>query len=309
MAQTVTEKIGFWRTRIWLFNKMCGMARHNMLNWVPDKTFIKLQYYLKLGRRLNLEKPALYNEKLQWIKLYDRKPIYNKFVDKIAVRDYVARTVGKKYLVPMICTCDSEDDIPWDELPRKYVLKCSHGSSCNIIQDGKKSESVIMRERARLPEWMKRNWYWFSREWPYKDVKPRILIEQYLEGPSGDVPYDYKILCFDGKPVYIIVDVDRYSDHKRNFYDVNWVRQDMFNRHPGYDGDIPRPERLDEMLDVAAKLSKGIRHIRIDLYDVEGKIYFGEMTFFHGYGMEVFRPREFERKLGDLISLNGGKKN
>ncbi len=304
MAQTVTEPRGLWKLRVFLFNKMSGLARRRLLDWVPDEAFLKVQYYLKLGRRLNLKNPRLYNEKLQWIKLYDRDERYRTFVDKIAVRDYVKEVAGAQYLIPEIARYDREEDIAWDRLPGKYVLKCTHGSSANIIQDGRKDEGAIARERAKIAGWMKGDWFYLSREWPYKGIAPRVLIERFLEGKNGGVPYDYKFLCFDGEPKYIIVDVDRYTNHTRNFYDTNWVRQDMFNRHPGYAGEVKRPERLDEMLAVARKLSKGIRHIRIDLYEVEGVVYFGEMTFFHGFGMEVFRPRAFEEHMGDLIPIN-----
>lgn len=303
MAQTVTEPKGLWKLRVFLFNKMCGLARRGLLDWLPDRPFLKLQYYLKLGRRLNLKRPALYNEKLQWIKLYDRDERYPGFVDKLAVRDYVREQVGEEYLIPEIARYERPEDIDWDALPEKYVLKCTHGSSTNIIQDGTKTAEAIEREKRRLPGWMAGDWFRLSREWPYKGIRPRILVEQFLEGPGGQVPYDYKILCFDGEPRYIIVDVDRYQDHKRNFYDLNWERQAIFNRHPGYDGQVQRPECLNEMLDVARKLSKGLKHIRIDLYEVDGRVYFGEMTFFHGYGMEVFRPRSFEQHLGELIRL------
>ncbi|MEF9894970.1 MAG: ATP-grasp fold amidoligase family protein [Clostridia bacterium] len=303
MAQTVTEPTRFWKARIFLFNTMCGLSRRGLLNWVPDKGYLRVQFYLKVGRRLNLKNPTLYDDKLQWIKLYDRDPKYNVFVDKLAVRDYVRDAVGEKYLIPEIARADAIEQIDWTALPAKYVLKCTHGSSCNIVNDGTLTPEALESEKAHLPEWMGRNWFSLSREWPYKDVRPRILVEQFLESPGGGVPYDYKILCFDGQPRYIIVDIDRYTAHKRNFYDVNWVRQDIFNRHPAYDGEVKRPDSLEEMLEVARKLSKGIRHIRIDLYEVAGRVYFGEMTFFHGYGMEVFRPRAFERRLGDLIRL------
>lgn len=312
MAQTVTEPTRFWRLRVFLFNKWNGLARRRLLDWVPDRLFLKVQYYLKLGRRLNIDHPTLYNEKVQWIKLYDRNPQYNIFVDKLAVRQYVKDTVGEKYLIPEIAHYDRPEDIAWDQLPDRYVLKCTHGSSCNIVQDGKKDAAAIERLKARIPGWMKSNWFYLSREWPYLDVKPRILIEKFMQGPDGSVPYDYKFLCFNGEPRYVIVDVDRYKDgglgHRRNFYDLNWVRQDMFNRHPGYEGDVPRPSCLDEMVEVARKLSKGIPHIRIDLYQVGEQVYFGEMTFFHGFGMEVFRPRQFEEHLGSLIHLPGKDK-
>ena len=309
MAQTVTEPTWGWQARIALYNKWNGLARRRMLDWVPDRAFLGIQYFLKLGRPLHLKHPALYNEKLQWIKLYDRDERYKVFVDKLAVRDYVRETVGEQYLIPEIARYDRAQDVQWDRLPPRYALKCTHGSSCNIVQDGSLSGERFARQKARLVQWMKDDWFYLSREWPYREVKPRILVEQFLEGPDGQVPYDYKFLCFDGEPKYIIVDVDRYKDggdgHRRNFYDLNWVKQEVFNRHPGYDGPVERPQCLEEMIQVARKLSQGLRHIRIDLYQVGGRVYFGEMTFFHGCGLEVFRPRAFEAHLGELIALPG----
>lgn len=302
MAQTVTEKTRFWKLRVFCFNKLMALCRRQWLNFIPDKPLLRAQFYLKLGRRLDLKHPRLYNDKLQWIKLYDRDPRYRTFVDKVAVRDYVAETAGEKYLIPEVARFETWRDIDWASLPDRFALKLAHGSGCNVLCRDKDALDIPAAQK-KLERWAKLDWFWPSREWPYLGVKPRVLVEAFLEGENGDVPRDYKILCFAGVPRYVIVDVDRYTRHTRNFYDVNWVRQDMFNRHPGYEGEVPRPENLEEMLEVAAKLSKGVPHIRIDLYNVKGRVYFGEMTFFHGYGMEVFRPRAFEEHLGDLTPL------
>ncbi len=288
--------------RLSFFKLMLKLSRRNLLNFLPDRAYLKIQYFLKLGRKLNLEAPALYNEKLQWIKLYDRNPLYTRMADKLSVRDYVKERGCGEYLIPVLLVCDRPEEIDWDGLPDRFVVKCSHGSSSNIIVTDK-----ALQDRAKdmgdLRRWMRRNWFWLSREWPYKDVKPRILVEAFIGDEHGKAPYDYKILCFDGEPAYIIVDADRYEGHTRNFYSPEWVKQDMFNRHPPIPREIPRPEHLTEMLDVARKLSRGIPHVRVDLYEANGRVYFGETTFFHGFGMEVFRPREFEKHLGDLIPL------
>ncbi len=288
--------------RLKCFNLVLGLGRKGYLNFVPDRMYLKTQYWLKLGRGLNLKKPALYNEKLQWIKLYDRNPLYTRMADKLAVRDYVAERGCGQYLIPMLAACDRSDQIDWDALPERFVVKCTHGSSSNIIvtDKAKLDRADAMR---KLERWRKRNWFWLSREWPYKNVRPRILIEAFIGDENGKAPYDYKLLCFDGEPAYVIVDADRYDGHTRNYYSPDWVKQDIFNRHPNIPRDIPRPDHLDEMLEVARKLSRGIPHVRVDLYEANGRVYFGETTFFHGYGMEVFRPREFEMHLGDLIPL------
>ncbi|MDL2205578.1 glycosyl transferase [Eubacteriales bacterium OttesenSCG-928-N13] len=290
------------RLRLRLYEIMCGMARRGWLGWMPSGLFLRLQYFLKLGRVLHLKRPQLYNEKLQWIKLHDHKPEYITYVDKLAVRDYVRAQIGEQHLIPLIASYDSVDEIDWDALPDRFVIKCTHGSSSNIIVTDK-SKLNIERAQAKLRAWMKRNWYPQGREWPYLHVKPRIIVEQFIGAEDGTVPFDYKFMCFEGEPTYVIVDADRYTKHTRNFYDPNWVKQDMFNRHPNIPYDVPRPPKLDEMLQIAKALCQGIHHIRIDLYLVGDTIYFGEMTFFHGGGVEVFRPRSFEQHMGDLIQL------
>jgi hypothetical protein len=297
---------GLEKLRLRCFDLMTGLGRRGYLNFIPDRPYLKVQYYLKLGRRLNLRRPELYNEKLQWIKLYDRKPLYSRLADKLAVREYVGEKGCGGYLIPQIAACDAPGEINWDALPDRFVIKCTHGSSSNIIC-ADKSRLDRAKAIAKLEGWMNRSWYWMSREWPYKDIPPRILIEEFIGDEAGNAPYDYKFLCFDGEPAYVIVDADRYTRHTRTLYSPDWVRQDVFNRHPNIPREIPRPKNLDVMLDTARKLSGGIPHVRVDLYETAGRVYFGEMTFFHGYGMEVFRPRSFEQRLGSLIPLPGAQ--
>jgi hypothetical protein len=292
------------KIRAFLFRLMLRLSRHELLRWMPDAAYLKIQYYLKLGERLNLAAPKLYNEKLQWLKLFDRDERYCALVDKLDARDFVARTIGEAYLIPALGRVDSVEQIDWAALPNRFVLKCTHGSGCNIICRDKSSLDIAWA-KAKVRGYMRRNWFGLSREWPYKNLKPRILIEAFLESDTGDVPPDYKIMCFGGEPHYIVVDVDRYKGHKRNYYDTDWKKVPVENRHPNYDGDIPRPQKLSEMLAIAKKLSRDLPHVRVDLYAIGDKIYFGELTFFHGYGMEVFIPRAFERHMGDLLALPG----
>ena len=292
----------FEKLRLALFNIMTGLGRRGMLRCIPDGPYLRIQYWLKLGRVLHLKQPKLYNEKLQWIKLHDRRPEYVTYADKLAVRDHVTSTIGAQYLIPLIAQYDRISDIDWDALPPSFAIKCTHGSGSNILCTDKTKLDTKAAE-AKLEHWMGRNWYWMSREWPYLHIKPRIMAEAFLGANDGTVPFDYKIMCFEGEPTYIIVDADRYTNHTRNYYDVNWRKQEMFNRHPNIPYPIDRPAQLEEMLALAQKLSAGIHHVRIDFYIVANKIYFGEMTFFHGYGMEVFRPRTFEQHMGNLIQL------
>lgn len=292
----------FVKFRLFLFDVMLHFAREGRLRFIPDAPFLRVQYFLKLGRVLHLKRPKLYNEKLQWIKLHDRRSEYSVYADKLAVRDYVRERAGARYLIPEIARYERVDQIDWDALPDRFVIKCTHGSSSNIIVTDK-AQLDIEAAKLKLSNWMRRNWFDLSREWPYKNIRPRIIVEQFIGADDGTVPFDYKVMCFEGEPTYIVVDADRYSGHKRNFYDGNWVKQDMFNRHPNIDRPVERPAQLDEMLTVARALCQGLHHIRIDLYAVQDRVYFGEMTFFHGYGMEVYRPKSFERHMGDLIQL------
>ncbi|MBE5767445.1 MAG: glycosyl transferase [Clostridiales bacterium] len=284
-----------------LYNAFFALSRRGAFRWMGDRAFLRLQYFLKRGKILHLNPPKTYGEKLQWLKLHDRNPEYCTMVDKIAARDFVAARVGEKYLIPEIARYDRVEDINWEKLPNRFVMKCAHGSSANILCRDKDLLD-IEDAKQKLNGWMQRNWFWVSREWPYKDIPARILVETFLPSEE-DVPRDYKILCFDGEPKYIIVDFDRFTNHTRNYYDTDWNRLDMTNRHPNYLGPVERPHELDEMLDVARKLSQGVRHLRVDLYAVSGKVYFGELTFYHGYGMEEYSPESFEYEMGSLIRL------
>ena len=284
-----------------LYNAFFALSRRGAFRWMGDRAFLRLQYFLKRGKILRLNPPKTYGEKLQWLKLHDRNPEYCTMVDKIAARDFVAARVGEKYLIPEIARYDRVEDINWEKLPNRFVMKCAHGSSANILCRDKDLLD-IEDAKQKLNGWMQRNWFWVSREWPYKDIPARILVETFLPSEE-DVPRDYKILCFDGEPKYIIVDFDRFTNHTRNYYDTDWNRLDMTNRHPNYLEPVERPHELDEMLDVARKLSQGVRHLRVDLYAVSGKVYFGELTFYHGYGMEEYSPESFEYEMGSLIRL------
>ena len=286
-----------------LYDAFFALARRGAFRWMGDRAFLRLQYRLKRRKPLRLDPPQTYGEKLQWLKLYDRQPVYTQMADKIAARDFVAARVGESYLIPEIARYDRAEDVDWAALPRRFALKCAHGSSANILCRDKEALDIPAAQK-KITAWMRRNWFWASREWPYKNIPHRILVEKFLESET-DVPRDYKILCFSGEPKCIIVDFDRYTHHTRNYYDLNWQRLPVINRHPNYEGEVPPPKCLDEMLSVARALSRGVPHLRVDLYEVDGRVYFGEMTFFHGYGMEEYRPESFEYEMGGWIALPG----
>lgn len=277
-------------------------GRNGLLNFIPDYIYLKLVFKAEMGYRLNLKNPKTYNEKLQWIKLYDRKQEYTMFADKYAVREYVAKTIGEQYLVPLIGVYESVYEIPWDKLPNRFVLKCTHGSGTNIICTDKETFNI---EDAvnKLTKWLKKSFYWGGREWCYKNIPPRIICEQFIDTPDGNTPDDYKFMCFNGEPKLIQLHHDRYGKHTLDFYDTLWRKTDICQVTPNSDYIAPKPELLNNMLCIARKLSAGMAYSRIDLYYQSKKIYFGEITMYPTSGFSSFRTIEQDIKLGSWIKL------
>lgn len=273
-----------------------------------DKRYYTWQYRLITGKKLDIDHPVSYNEKLQWLKLYDRKPIYTTMVDKLAVKQYVADKIGEQYVVPLYGVWDKPEDINYDALPEKFVLKTTHG--------GGGLDVVICKDKSKLDKDKVNNKlnhslqsdYWRMREWPYKDVPRKIIAEQYLEDETGELA-DYKVQCFDGKPFLIWVHRGRQSNHTMDIYDINWNKLSVWQ--PGYpptDEILDRPSVLDEMLRLSSVLSRGIAQLRVDWYIVNGKLYFGELTFFDGAGFSGWEPKEYENKLGSMINITSDNK-
>ena len=280
-------------------------ASKGWLNWVPDSLYLKVLYRVIMGRKLNLRHPKEYNEKLQWLKLNDRKPEYSTMVDKYEVRGYIEDLLGDKYLIPCLGIYDSVDEIDIDALPERFVLKCTHDSgSVEICKD--KSSFDIEGARHRLSQAMKRNYYATYREWPYKYVKPRIIAEGYLEGDGGDLK-DYKVMCFNGEAKIIEVHENRFVEgkvHTQTFYDREWSIVPLTQVETvTVDRPSERPRQLEEILRLSELLAKNMYHARIDWYIEGDKIFFGEITFFDGSGFESFSTPEMERMLGDMINL------
>ena len=287
--------------------KYCDLKKI-ILNYIApyikdDEKFIRMKWNLYMDYPLNLENPTTYNEKLQWLKLHDRKPEYAQMVDKYEAKKYVAGIIGEDHVIPTIAVYERAEDIDFDYLPDQFVLKLTHDSGGVIIC---KNKAKLNRNKVIkvLNRGLKREYYWQNREWPYKDIKPRIIAEKYMVDESGTELKDYKIFCFNGEPKIVQVDYDRFVNHKRNLYDLEWNRLPFTLQFPtDWNREIPKPEGLREMLDVAKKFSKGIPHVRVDLYHINGKIYFGELTFFHGSGLERFYPSERDKIIGDMVEL------
>ena len=270
-----------------------------------DRKFLEALFPLRVGYKLNLDNPRTFNEKLQWLKLYDRKPVYTKMVDKYEAKKYVADIIGEEYIIPTLAVYDKVEDIDFDALPQQFVLKCTHDSGGLVIcRDKSKLDKAVAIKKLR--DGLKRNYFYQNREWPYKDLKPRIIAEQYMEDESGYELKDYKFFCFDGEPKCLFVATDRGKkdeDTKFDFYDIEFNHLPFLNGHPNAKVAPVKPENYEEMVDVARKLSQGMCHVRVDLYNVKGKIYFGELTFFHWSGMTPFEPIEWDYKMGEMIKL------
>lgn len=271
---------------------------------IPDKVFIKISYWSHFGKWINMNNLVTFNEKLQWLKLNHKVEKYCFYADKFAVRNHIKDIIGEQYLVPMIGVYDTVDDIEWDMLPDKYVLKCTHSSGSNIICSDKLTLD-IENARKKLQGWMKNNLFWYGREWVYKTIKPRIIAEQYLEDSSCRELIDYKFMCFNGEPKCLFLCLDRHKDSglKVDFYDMDWNLMQFERHYKRSDRQMPKPKCFDEMVMIARILSEGIPFVRVDLYEVNGQVYFGELTFFPGNGMEEFTPESYDELLGSWITL------
>ena len=274
-----------------------------VFKYVPDKLWLKFKYYSHFKKTLDLKDPKTFNEKLQWLKLYYQKPSHTRMVDKYEMKGYVTEQVGEGYVVPLLGVWNSADDIDFDALPDQFVLKVTHDCAGLVICTDK---SKLDREKAKekLRKAMKNSYYLYYREWPYKNVVPRILAEKYMVDESGTQLKDYKIFCFDGEPYCVQVDFDRFSGHKKNLYSLDWELLDFSFNYPAHpEVEIAKPPVLDQMLEIARKLSVGEPYVRIDFYCVEGHPYVGEITFFPASGYGKFIPEKYDRIFGDKIVL------
>ena len=276
-----------------------------MLRFIPDKQMISLQYFIKHKRKLNLKNPKRYTEKLQWYKLYYRDTVMTDCVDKYRVREYVTKKGLQHILNELYTVFESSDDITFENLPDKFVLKSSNGSGTNLFCRDK-SQLVLSDVQTKFNEFFAQSNASAGREWVYNnDKKPVIIAEKLLEDPTqanNDI-CDYKFLCFNGKPEYVVYDVDRFTNHKRNIYDTDWNNLNIASDCPCSDIEFSKPDNLDEMLDIARILCEDFPAVRVDLYSIEGKIYFGELTFFPWSGYVQFTPDSFDFEVGEKFIL------
>lgn len=278
---------------------------YKLLSLTSDRLFIKIKYYIRFNKIPNLDKPKTFNEKMQWLKLNNRKPEYTNMVDKYKARDYVADKIGEQYLIPLVGVWELPDDIDFKSLPNQYVIKCNHnsGTGMYICKDNFKTDEEKIKSGLR--QGLKEDYFIYSREWPYKNVKKRIMCEEYISDDNNEFLTDYKFYCFDGKVKVLGIFQGRGSSSGTvgDFFDVdfNWI--DMKWGYPNAPEIPKKPDKFNEMVKIAETLSKDIPHVRVDLYLSNGQIYFGELTFFDGGGFSKIIPEEWDIKLGSWINL------
>lgn len=275
----------------------------NCLGFIPTKPYLKMVYWIKTGKKLNLKNPVTLCDKINWLKVNDIHDEYTQLADKVAVRDYIKDILGEEYLFPIYGAWDHYKDIDFDSLPDQFVLKCNHDSaSVTVIKDKSKMDHKKLEKfyegRLRI------NAYNMGREYPYKNIKPKIVVEKYMV-PDGDSDInDYKFFCFNGKPELLLIASGRTTDMRTDFFDMDFNHLDLKRIYPFSEKKIEKPEKFEEMKEIAAKLTKDMKFVRLDLYEVGGKIYFGEFTFFPAGGFWPFKPEKYEKIYGDLLKLD-----
>lgn len=271
---------------------------------LSDKKYLETIYEIMLNKKLNLKEPKAFNEKLQWLKLYDRNPEYTKMVDKYEAKEYVSSIIDKEYISKTFGIYNNFEEINFDELPNEFVMKCTHDSGGVIICKDKASLN-IKEAKKKINKSLNTNYYRLGREWPYKNVKPRIIIEELLKDVNNEDLIDYKFMCFNGRVKCSFVCLNRRSKEGLNvdFYDLQWKKM-PFERHYANSAiTLEKPKNYEKMIELAEKLSKNIPFVRVDFYDINGKIYFGELTFYPGSGFEEFTPDSWDYELGSWLKL------
>lgn len=272
------------------------------LRFLPDKTYLQLNYFAHFHKFANLKQPLTFNEKLNWLKLNDRNPEYVKLVDKYEVKPIISDLIGEEYIIPTLGVWNSFDEIDFDSLPERFVLKCTHDSEgLVIVKDKSKLDMAAAKEKIEYA--LKQNFYYIGREWPYKNVPPRIIAEEYMEDHTDGELRDYKFFCFDGVPKAMFIASDRSIDEvKFDYYDLDFNHLDIKQKYPNANT-LRKPVTFDKMIELAKIISKGYPHVRVDFYEVDGKLYFGEFTLYHFSGFMPFQPDKWDKIFGDWLEL------
>lgn len=280
------------------------LSRKEFYNNMPDEEFLKRKYKILMHHDLNLDNPVFFNEKLQWLKLYYKKPEFVTLVDKVAAKDYIADKIGAEHIIPTLGVYDRFEDIDFDKLPDKFVIKCTHDSASTLVCSDK---NTFDRKHAKklITKCLKKHYHMLGREWPYGQVQPRIIIEQFMVDESGTELKDYKFFCFDGVVKCASVDFNRFTGHRANFYSPEFKLLDIGKKgcRPDPDHKFDKPSNWDEMVQIAKELSTGFPFLRVDLYSINGKTYFGELTLFPASGFSPFLNDDQDKLFGSWITL------
>lgn len=273
---------------------------------MPDEKFLKQKFECRMGYPLNLKNPLTFNEKLQWLKLHDRRKIYTTMVDKYAAKEYVARIIGKQYIIPTLGVWDNFDEIDFEKLPNRFVLKCTHDSGGLVICKDKKCFDCVAAKK-KIMKSLKRNYYYLGREWPYKNVTPRIIAEKYMEDEDGTELKDYKFFCFNGKVkfLYLSEGLSNHKTAKISYVTLDWKQAEFYREDYQPFDELPqKPVNFDKMIEFAEILSKDIPFLRVDFYEINEQLFFGELTLYTGSGFTRFVPEEWDRRIGEYIDLS-----
>lgn len=280
--------------------------------FLPSSIMLRLLYFYRTQHILHLKHPVTFNEKLQWLKLYNAKTkdkVNTVVVDKICAKDYVASIIGKEHIIPTLFVYDSVDEVNWEQLPKQFVIKCNHDSGGLSVCSDKECFD-IEKAKEKIRRSFADNFYWHGREWPYKEIKPKILVEEYMTDESNKELKDYKFFCFNGQVKCFKIDFNRFVKHQANYYDIN-LSQLSFGEAsfpPDYNKELDIPGNIHEMIELAEKLASGFPFVRVDLYNINGQIYFGEMTLCPASGFGKFTSDDWDKELGSWLELpNGGK--
>lgn len=295
------KPILFYLTQPW---RTWALMLSHFGSFLSDKLYLKLKYRAMMGKKLDLKNPKTFNEKLQWLKLYDRKPEYTVMVDKYTVKKYVADKIGEKYIIPTLGVWDKFEDINFEQLPDQFVLKCTHDSGGLVICKDK-LKLDIAGAREKMTKSLKRDFYLMGREWPYKNVPRKIIAEKFMVDESGVELKDYKFFCFDGKPKFFKIDFGRFQEHRANYYDMdgNLLPFAEVECMPNPERRFKLPSNFQDMINIVSTLSTNISFVRIDLYNINGQIYFGEITFYPASGFGIIEPFEWDKKIGSWIKI------
>lgn len=284
-------------------NKVAKKIRY-ALRFMPDSMYIQMNYFAHFKKFCNLSEPKTYNEKLNWLKIHDHNPLYTTLVDKYEVKKYVDKILGGGgYTIPTLGVWNRFDDIDFNQLPNQFVLKCTHDSEGLVIVKDK-STLNIQKAKEKIEAALKQNFYYIGREWPYKNVKPRIIAEPYLEDHVDGELRDYKFFCFNGQPKLMFVASDRIKNAtKFDYYDLEFNHLNIVQKYPNAEAPLRKPITFEKMIEFSKVLSEDFPHVRVDFYEVDGHLYFGELTFYHFSGFMPFKPSKWDEIMGSWLTL------